>query len=241
MTVNLWQLRLANRLLRIRLRRRYLHPSAEANLLALEELDASAPAAGLQYVVLDLETTGLDPAKDRVVSVGAFRMKEGSIRLGDAFHELANPGRDMEAASIKVHGITPDNLKNARPAWDVFKDFLEFAGDDILVAHFARFDKYFLDRVMQAQFGFRMQNLFLDTVLMCRAALIEPDAYGEKKGAKRCSLDALAARYGLDVPERHTALGDALAAAMIFQRLLPETARAGWPSLGDLIKIAGVR
>lgn len=239
--MELWQAKLLNQAARLRLAHRRLPPEARENLRALEGISGRASVLTQRYVVVDLETTGLDPYKDRVVSVGAFRVVGGHIRLGEVFNELANPGRGIPVESIKVHGITPDNIRSARPAWEVFRDFLTFAGRDILVAHFARFDMFFLNRVMRANYGMRLQNLVVDTVLMCRAALIEPDPYGQKKGAKRCSLDALAARYGLEVPERHTALGDAMATALILQRLLPEMVQAGWGTLGDLVRVAGVQ
>ncbi|MCB2191599.1 MAG: 3'-5' exonuclease [Deltaproteobacteria bacterium] len=239
--MNLWQAKLLNRATRLRLAHRRLPQEARDNLMVLEGLNARASALEQRYVVVDLETTGLDHTRDRVVSVGAFRVVNGHIRLGEVFSELANPGRGIPVESIKVHGITPDNIRNARPAWEVFRDFLGYLGRDILVAHFARFDMFFLNRVMRAQYGMRLQNLVMDTVLMCRAALIEPDPYGQKKGAKRCSLDALAGRYGLEVPERHTALGDAMATALILQRLLPDVVQAGWKTLGDLISVAGVQ
>jgi DNA polymerase-3 subunit epsilon len=107
------------------------------------------------------------------------------------------------------------------------------------VAHYACFDLYFLNKVMRAQYGFRMQNLVLDTVLMCRTALIQPDPYGVRLGAQRCGLDALIERYRLHVPDRHTALGDALATAFVFQRLLMDLERAGWTTVRDLLKVAG--
>lgn len=238
--MNLQGVRLYNRWQRLRLAGRKINPLAERNLHALERLRPRDPAASHRYVVVDLETTGLDPSKDRVVSVGAFRVVNGRVRLGEVFSELVNPGRDIPADSIMVHAIVPDMIADARPAWEVFEDFLQYLGDDILVAHHARFDMYFINWVMREQYGFRLQNLVVDTVLMCRHALLEPDPYGQRRGARRCSLDALAERFGVHVPERHTAIGDALATALIFQRLLLELERAGWKTLAELAKVAGV-
>ncbi len=238
--MNILGARLYNRWLRIRLSRRELPPLARANLRVLDNLRPGAPALEQRYVVVDLETTGMDPHKDRVVSVGAFRVVGGRVRLGEVFSELVNPGRDIPPESIKVHAIVPGMTRDARPAWEVFDDFLEFLGDDILVAHHARFDLFFINWVMRQRYGFRLQNLVVDTVLMCRNALLEPDPYGVRRGAKRCSLDALVERYGIELPERHTALGDALATALILQRLLPELARAGWSTLKELVDVAGV-
>lgn len=239
--MNLLGARLLNRWERLKTIRRELSPAARENLTVLDGLDPGAPAREQRYVVVDLETTGLDPHKDRVVSVGAFRVIEGRVKLGDYFSELVNPGRSIPPESIKVHGVTPANIAAARTAWEVFEDFLGWLGNDILVAHYALFDLYFLNWVMRAQHGFKLQNLVVDTVLMCRMALIEPDPYGGRRGAKRCSLDGLAERFEIHVPDRHTALGDALATALILQRLLPELARAGWSTVGDLIKVAGIK
>lgn len=237
--MNILGARLYNRWLRARLCCKALTPQARQCLHVLDGLRGSSSLWDHDYVVLDLETTGLDPYRDRVISVGAFRVSKGRVRIGDMFNELINPGRDIPPDSIKVHAIMPDQVASARPAWEVFSDFLDYLGKDLLVAHFARFDLFFVNRVMRGQFGFRLQNLMLDTVLMCRHVLIEPDPYGQRKGAKRCSLDTLAELYNIHVPDRHTALGDALATALILQRLLPEVEKAGWDTIGALVRIAG--
>ncbi len=230
--------KLANLLLRARLKGREMPPLAAANLRALEELDPSRPAASYNYVVIDLETTGLDPLRDRVVSAGAVRVSEGRVRLGDRFSELINPGRDVPVESIKVHGITPDMLREARSALQAFDDFLAWLGKDILVAHYAGFDMHFINRTMRRAYGFPLQNLVLDTVRMCQGLVLPSDPYGVRGGKKACSLEALSRRFGMSLPERHTALGDALATAMIFQRLTDRLEQAGGGTLRDLARVA---
>lgn len=237
--MGLTKARLKNRLLRARLGGRSLPPLAAANLLALEGLDPEAPASACSYVVLDLETTGLDPASDRVVSVGAVRLRQGRVRLGDRFGELVNPGRDIPPQAIKVHGITPGMLTHARHAGDVFQDFLAFLGRDILVAHYAPFDLHFINLTMKTLYGFPLQNLVLDTVLMCQQALLPSDPYGIKGHARQCGLDTLAKRFGLPREQRHTALGDALLTALILQRLLAELERKGLARLRQVLSLAG--
>lgn len=239
--MNIYSAILLNRLVRLWHGRKDLPDRARASLHTLDNLRPRDPALSHDFVVVDLETTGLDYHKDRVVSVGAFRVSDGRVKLGEVFSELVNPGRDIPEDSILVHAIVPDMCRDARAAWEVFEDFLDFVGSSILVAHHALVDLFFLNWVMQEQYGFRMQNLMVDTVLMCRTALIEPDFYGQRIGAKRCSLDALAERFEIHVPERHTALGDALATALIFQRLMHHLEETGWYSLADLITVAGVR
>ena len=219
--------------------KRGLEPIGLEHLGALKGLNPKDPARDQSYAVVDLETTGLDPHRDRVVSIGAFRVVQGVLQLGDMFHSLVNPGREIPVESIKVHGLTPSMIEAARPMDKVIPHFLKWLGRDIFVAHYALFDLYFLNRIMRAKFGFRLQNPVVDTVLICRAALIEPDPYGGRRGAKRCSLDTLAERYNIDVPERHTALGDAMTTALLLLCLLRELEKGGWSTLNDLVRIAG--
>ncbi len=238
--MNLALARTKNRWLRMRLRGKDTSPVARRNLEALDWLQPEQPARAHRYVILDLETTGLDAEKDRVVSVGAWRMVDGRVRLGEVFSELVNPGRDIPVESIKVHAIVPDMIANARSAWEVFEDFMAFVGTDIMVAHFAPFDLHFMNKVMRQRYGFSLQNLILDTVEVCRSTLLLPDPHGVYMDFKKCSLDALAERFGVEVPERHTALGDALATALIFQRLLLIMEERGEGTLGDLVRAGAV-
>jgi DNA polymerase-3 subunit epsilon len=237
--VNLHLLRLYSFWSRVGLAKKNLDPIGKSHLNALQGLNPKAPARDQTYAVVDLETTGLDPHKDRVVSIGAFRVKKGVLQLGDMFHSLVNPGREIPVESIKVHGLTPAMIEAAKPISEVIPEFIQWLGRDIMVAHHALFDLYFLNRVMRAKFGFRLQNPVVDTVLICRTALIEPDPYGGRHGAKRCSLDTLAERYNVYVPERHTALGDAMTTALLLLCLLRELEKCGWSSLKDLLRIAG--
>jgi len=235
--LGLTKLKLKNRLLQMRLRGKDLHPLTRMQLHALDGLDPKTPIDDCRFVVMDLETTGLDTATDRVVSVGALRISGGQVHLGDYFDRLINPGRDIPVESIKVHGIVPDELADAPPGWAVFGDFLEYLGGDILVAHYAQFDLWFINRVMRAQHGFPIQNLVLDTVVMCRGVVLPSDPYGIERDKKRCSIEALSDRFGLELGDRHTALGDALATAMIFQVMLTRLAKAGGTRLRDLIRV----
>ncbi|MFH1057456.1 MAG: 3'-5' exonuclease [Pseudomonadota bacterium] len=238
--MNLALARARNRWLRFCLRGRQLDPRARVNLTALDGLRLDDMAQTHRFVVVDLETTGLDPSRDRVVSVGAFRMVGGRVRLGEVFSELCNPGRDIPVESIKVHAIVPDMIREARSAWEVFHDFLEFLGTDILVAHYASFDVFFMNRVMRASFGFPLQNLMLDTVELCRTTMLKPDPYGVYVDFRKCGLDALAELFDLQVPERHTALGDALATALIFQRFLHKLESEGRGRLRDVIRLGAM-
>lgn len=218
-----------------------LPPAAQRNLAALEGLRPELPLEQCRFVVLDLETTGLDLERGRIIAAGALRMAGGRIQLGDCFHELVNPATEIPDEAIKVHGITPDRVRRARHGALVLEDFLLWLGGDIVVAHYARFDLNFLDKLMRQRYGFTLQNLVLDTVRMCRDLVLPDDPYGIRSRDKPCRLDNLARRFGIDQSERHSALGDALATALIFQRMLGKLEEAGGATLKDLLRVALVR
>lgn len=228
--------RLRNRWVRARLRGKEVHPLALTNLTALDHLCRNQRARNLRYVVLDLETTGLSLTRDRVVSVGAFRLVEGRILLGDVFSSLVDPGRSIPSSAIKIHGIVPSMVARAPLFAEVFDQFLRYLGTDILVGYHVRFDLHFLNIYMQPNYGFPLQNLVIDAHSMCLKVVFPPylRSYARRfKGNQ--DLDAAAKHLGIKIHERHTALGDALATAMIFQRILAELEKTGPGRLRNLL------
>jgi len=151
-----------NRRIRGRLQGKELHPLARTNLSALDHLDFNQKAKSLRYVVFDLETTGLDLSRDRVISAAAFQVVEGRILLGDVFSSLVSPGRTIPSSSIRIHGIVPSMVARAPSITEVFDQFLHFLETDILVGYHTRFDLHFLNVYMQQRYGFPLQNLVLD-------------------------------------------------------------------------------
>jgi DNA polymerase-3 subunit epsilon len=219
--------RLRNRWTRTRLRNRKLDSAARSNLKALDHLNPLRPAKSYRYVVVDVETTGLNLRHDRMVSIAAVRILDCRILLGQVFYEMVNPGREIPSDAIKLHGIFPGLVAEARTDEEVFSDFLEFIGDDILVAHHAGFDLNFLNRTMKGRYGFGLQNLTLDTEKLFREIVILPLLlpYRAARFQSSYSLDAIANHFDIEIQDRHTAMGDALATAMIFQRILTKLNR----------------
>lgn len=197
-----------------------------------------------------METTGLDVKTDRVLSIGAFRIKSGRIRMGNMFNTLVNPERDIPSVAIKVHGIVPDMVKDAATVGEAIDEFLAFLGHDIMVAHHAAFDLAFINRMMSEHYGFKLQNMVVDTMPLCQQFVL-PQFYTPMRRQKRLfvgqgvhdpmqkkgqhSLDHIANHLGIKIYKRHTAVGDALATAMIFQRVLSRMEKAG---LGKLVHLA---
>jgi DNA polymerase-3 subunit epsilon len=186
---------------------------------------AERPLKQLTYVVFDLETTGLRPADgDEVVSIAGVRVVNGRILTAETFERVVNPGRPIPEASIRFHGITDEMVRDKPPVAIVLPEFHRFAIDAVLVAHNAAFDITFLKRAAGNAMTF--DQPVVDTLLL--SAYLFPDETDH-------SLDAIAARLGLAVVERHSASGDALLTAAILLRLLDHCEERKIASLGQLI------
>ncbi len=172
------------------------------------------PLDELTYVVFDTETTGLYPEQgDDIVQIAAVRIINGKRVNTEVFDTLVNPGRAIPASSTRVHGITNDMVRDAPEAASALQRFHKFAEGAVLVAHNAPFDMAFLKK-HEARAQCRFDHPILDTVLL--SAVL----YGE---AESHSLDALAHRLGITIPEeaRHTAIGDAFATADALLKIIP--------------------
>ncbi len=179
----------------------------------------------LTYVAFDLETTGLMPTGgDEVVSIAAVRIVNGRILTTETFERLVNPGRSISEASVRFHGITNAMVRDKPPFALVLPAFHRFAADAVLVAHNAAFDTSFLYRAADESISF--DQPIVDTLLL--SAYLYPDEADH-------SLDAIAARFGLDVVDRHSALSDSLLTAAVLLRLLDQCERRGIVRLDQLL------
>jgi DNA polymerase-3 subunit epsilon len=184
-----------------------------------------APLDSLEYVVFDSETTGLQPSRgDALVSLSAVRARNGKLLTADTFHTLINPGMPIPPESIRFHGITDEMVADAPDAGQALRQFTEYVGDAVLVAHNAAFDKKFLEIVADKFRLPQLENPILDTLFL---------SYGIHKEFEGHNLDALAERLGIEVKGRHTSMGDALATAEIFLRLLTLLGSRDIHTLGD--------
>lgn len=181
--------------------------------------------ADLTYTVLDTETTGLDPATDEIVSVGAVRVVNGRVLRGEAFDRLVDPGRPVPPGSTAVHGITSEMVRGEPPIELVLPQLARYAGDTVLVGHNVGFDLRLL-REKEGATGVRFRQPVLDTLLLDAALHPDHDEH---------TLEALARRLGVEVVGRHSALGDAVTTAEVFLRLVAVAADRGIATLGQAL------
>lgn len=159
------------------------------------------------FICFDIETTGLSAARDKITEIGAVKVENGIIT--DTFSTFANPEMPIPQKIIQLTGITDDMVKDAPSQSEAVGAFLEFAGDNVLVAHNAPFDTSFIAKACE-DMGREYNYTSIDTVAISRAILTD---------IKNCKLDTVAKFLRLGDFNHHRATDDAEMLARIFINL----------------------
>ena len=161
------------------------------------------------YVVFDLETTGISYVKDRIIEISAVKAADG--RVTDTFSTLVNPQRPIPYGATQVNGITDEMVKDAPVIQEVLADFLDFVKDDVLVGHnIHSFDLKFIERDAQELFGREITNDYIDTLYMARSCL--PQLSHHK-------LTDLAAYFHISTDGAHRALNDCMMNQQCYEQM----------------------
>ena len=191
----------------------------------------AAPAGSVRFVVLDSETTGLDPRKDRIITIGAVVVEDNEIRLDDSYEALLKV--DVNTSAVTVHGITREESSRGLDEPEAIGQFLAYLKDGVIVGHHIAHDVQCFNAAYERHFGFEMRNLSLDT--MALTLHLERDgAFAGEDPISQFSLDALCERFGVIPHDRHTAPGDAFLTAQVFLRLLRLATKQGRTTLGQV-------
>jgi DNA polymerase-3 subunit epsilon len=183
------------------------------------------------FCVVDLETTGLSPARSRICEIGAVRVE--SLELAGRFQTLVNPRERLPLQIAALTGIDAAALRRAPDSGLATKRFLAFSGEAVLVAHNARFDMAFLDHAVLRLAGRRLAGPVVDTVWLARRLLAG-------RGS-RFGLASLSHFFGTAARPCHRALPDAEATAEILLQLIGLAQERGARSVGDLVELSAPR
>jgi DNA polymerase III subunit epsilon len=186
----------------------------------------------VEFLALDLETTGSNPVADEIVSAGWVQVSGGAIELGTATQRMVRPTGPMPEASAVIHAITDDEAAQGEPLAVVLADILGALAGKVLVAHYARAELGFLDAACRRCLG---GGLLLPAVDTLQLAQRRYSRAGRAVARGEFRLDALRMQYNLPRHQMHDALSDAIATAELFLAQAAALSTAGPLSLRELL------
>ncbi len=186
------------------------------------------PSGETRYVVLDVETSGLNLLEDKLISIGAVAVVNGKIALGDCFYVVLQQQAASKKGNILLHGIgTTEQLGGVEPA-EALLAFLDYLGKSPIVAFHVTFDETMIKRALRDYLGYSFKHPWLDL------AYVMP-SLNPPLARKYRALDDWIGHFGIRIEARHNAMADAVATAQLLQVAL---AQAGNKNIGDF---AGLR
>jgi DNA polymerase III subunit epsilon len=180
------------------------------------------------YVILDTETTGFDSRKDFIFALGAVKMKADGERL-DTFYSLIRIPEEtfVHPSLLACSAITRDEITRAPLVSQVLRSFLEFAGDAIWVAHYAKHDVRFIDAAFRQCWKVQLDVPVIDTDRVGK--LLYP-------GVENYTLEHWLQHFSVQVTNRHHALSDALVTAELWKHFLTDLKRNRFETIGELFE-----
>jgi DNA polymerase-3 subunit epsilon len=179
---------------------------------ALPTPDMNADFKASRYVVVDVETSGLNLVKDRLIAIGAVAVTAGDIRLADSMEIILQQSRISDRDNILIHGIGGTAQAEGVPPVEAMLTFLEYLGKSPLIAFHVDFDKTMIDRALKTFLGLKFNHPWADL------AYLSPALYPELARSHR-TLDQWMAHFGISNYARHSALADALSTAELMLSL----------------------
>jgi DNA polymerase-3 subunit epsilon len=184
------------------------------------------------FIVIDLETTGLDPRNDHIVSYGAVPIRDGRVKTSESVYGLVHVPHDVPASSVKFHGLRTQDLDGAPPLAESVAVLDHLIGDHPVVAHCAWIERSFLRKAFRRSY-LPFTNSIIDTAVLARRILdveLEP--------GQSVSLEYATTALGLPVHSPHHALGDAVTTASLFIALASQLERGKTLTTSDLLALS---
>ena len=195
------------------------------------------PLRSIRYVVLDTEFTSLDRRANRLLSVGAVAMEGASIRMGEQFYRVLNPGVEVPKSTVLVHKLRPSDIEHGEPPFQVLAELRDYIAGAVLVGHFVKLDVDLLRKELRAT------EHSLDNPAVCTAQvhrwLLRKGRYSEDlyHRLENVDLASLAKIYEIEFREAHHALDDAFVTARLWQKLIYKLEAHSIRTLQDLLNI----
>jgi DNA polymerase-3 subunit epsilon len=197
----------------------------------LAEFELATDASIGRWVVVDVETSGLNALSDRLISIGALGVRGAAVDLADSFEIVLRQDEASSGANIEIHGIGGAEQRGGGDPVEALVAFLEFTGKDPLVAYHAGFDSTVLERAVKSRLGVGWRRPWLDL------AEVAPIAWPNR--ATGPGLDGWLDPLGIPMARRHRAIVDCLATAQLLCAVLREAPRLGATTMGNMLALAG--
>lgn len=190
------------------------------------------PCNELEFIALDLETTGLESQRDEILSIGLVHLQGLEIDLQSATHRLIRHQGGIPEQSAVIHHITDDRAATGEPLQKVLEEILPLLAGKVLIAHHARFEMQFLQLACERYFGTGFLMPVIDTQEIARRTL---ERRSQTYQPQRLRLAELRREYGLPHYQLHNALSDALAAGELFLAQLAQYEAHGQVALKNFL------
>lgn len=168
-----------------------------------------------EFICFDCETTGLNPKKDDIISIGAVKIQNNTIKTSEHFTRFIKPKTQLQSEAIKVHHIRQMDLEEAEEIDKVIGEFLDFIGNKILVGYFLEFDVAMINKYLKPRLGVTLPNKTLEVSATYYDYKIETIPQGNVDLRFNTILKEL------NIPRlgKHDALNDAIMTSMMFLKL----------------------
>ncbi len=180
-----------------------------------------------RYVVVDVESSGLDTARDHLIAIGAVAVTHGRIQLSDSHEIVLQQTQASDRDNILIHGIGGTDQREGTPPVEALLDFLEFLGKDPLIAFHVAFDQTMINRAIKTFLGLAFEHAWIDLAYLAPA--LHP-----RIARRYRALDDWMGLFQISNYARHNALADALATAELLLVLQPLLAARGVASFRDM-------
>ncbi|MBU3015349.1 3'-5' exonuclease [Poseidonibacter lekithochrous] len=168
-----------------------------------------------EYVCLDCETTGLNPKKDEILSIGAVHIKENKVIMRKTFNIFVKPSKNISAESIKIHRIRPIDLENAVSPEEAILKILDFIGSRPIVGYYIKFDIAMISKYTKQYIGVKLPNESIEVSSMYFKSKKKTSEY-EFIDLK---FDTILKELNIPTLGKHDALNDAIMTSMMFLKL----------------------
>ena len=180
-----------------------------------------------QYVIVDIETTGLEPEKSRIIEIGA--LKTDGPKETDVYTTLIDPGCDIPENIVAITGITGEMLRGKPDIKKALSGFLDFISGKVLVAHNTEFDIPFIQHHAEKHLKRKMDNKTVCTLKLSRILLPQ---------LKNHKLHTVAEHLGVPVHDRHRAMGDVETTFHVWNKLVEMLTKKGIKTIDEVRRMA---